>query len=95
MDRVKPYAGRLNFHETVSPLQARVLFHSERLFRSAGASRATDRARGEWIRAVQALGLDPAAVPRWSDAQCTEALRLLEACARSAGVAYFRDVRVS
>jgi hypothetical protein len=79
----------------ITSLQGRVLFHSERLFRSTGASYASDSARSAWFVALRQEGLAPDAVADWSDAQCKRALALLEECARASGLGLFRDVRTS
>jgi len=94
---MKTYAGRLNFHDQLSPLQARVLFHVERVFRSAGGNGC--KAHRDFTDAASRLfdlgeieGWGPAAARSWPDATCKRLLREITAAARRHKMHHFRNV---
>lgn len=74
---------------TLTPKQGRVMFHAERIFRSAG---------GPGCLAAQtyrALCLDaglPVMVDQWTDEQCTLGLAFIEQAARKHRMHLFRNV---
>jgi hypothetical protein len=73
----------------LTPLQGRVAFHQERIFRSTGNG---SRAHESYITMAKACGL-PTELAKMSRNQCREALRLIELAARMRGLALFRNVR--
>jgi hypothetical protein len=83
-------SGRMNFHDDLTPMQARVLFHSERLFRGVGASRLTERARAMWIAECSRRGLDVTDVHSWTDGDCQRSLDSLTMFCQTVGVHRFR-----
>lgn len=80
---------RTDFHDSVTPAQARVLYHAERLLRSTGAM--PRDAHGAWVAACRAVSL-PDDVTKWSTAECVRALRVLEDVLRARRVHLFRDI---
>ena len=83
------YAGRLNFHEALTPMQARVLYHVERVFRSAGGNGCL--AHRDFLRAAEAF-CDPRAAASWSEDTCSRLLREITAAARRHKMHHFRNV---
>ena len=74
----------------VTPMQGRVVFHQERLFRSAGGSDMLAHTR--YLRLAWANDL-PAKIGEMDYSQCVLALRLIEHACREQGMHNFRDVR--
>lgn len=70
--------------------QGRVLYHAERLFRSAGGNGCT--AAVSWRDACAEAAL-PVLVSTWTNAQCVKGLHLIEWAARKHRMHLFRDVR--
>jgi hypothetical protein len=86
----------LNFHAQISPAQARVLFHVERVFRSAGGNGC--KAHRDFTDTVSRL-FDlgeiegrPDSAASWSDAACSRLLREITAAARRHKMHHFRNV---
>lgn len=79
--------SRMNFHDEVTPAQARVLFHMERLFRDLRRTEAHHKIVG----VVRAAGYDVERVLTWTTADCRTALRLIEQHARELPEMLFRD----
>lgn len=74
----------------VTPAQGRVLFHMERIFRSAGGPGVL--AHQTYVTACKVRGL-PAMVDTWTPGQCALGLQMIEAAARKHKMHLFRDVR--
>jgi hypothetical protein len=66
--------SRMNFHDEVTPAQARVLYHIERIF---GSLRRTEAHLG-YIAKAREIALDVDRVLTWNKGQCAVALQLLE-----------------
>lgn len=75
---------------TFTPAQGRVLFHMERLFRSAGGRGMCAHYR--YLNLCAAAGL-PYNVTTFSLAQCVKACQLIERACTAEGLHHFRDVR--
>jgi len=75
-----------------SPMQARVLFHCERVFRSTGAGM---KAHALFLdAATAAVGWERARdATSWNRGECLALLALIEWAARAKGLHVFRDVR--
>lgn len=73
-----------------TPAQGRVLYHQERLFRSAGGRGMCAHYRYLGMCAAEAL---PVAVDTFTLAQCVRALQLIERACTVEGLHHFRDVR--
>jgi len=73
----------------LTPAQARVGFHQDRLLRSTGTH---PGAREAYLTACQHHGL-PASLAQFTREQCVIALQALEAACRVVGLHHFRDVR--
>lgn len=67
--------------------QGRVLYHTERLFRSTGAGM---REHSAFVARMRAVGLDIGHVESWSLGECLYALDEMESAARS--MAKFRSI---
>jgi hypothetical protein len=74
----------------LTALQGRVLYHAERIFRSAGGSGCI--AAQSWRDACADAAL-PVLVSAWTTAQCVKGLALIEWAARRHRMHLFRDVR--
>jgi hypothetical protein len=70
--------------------QGRVLYHAERIFRSAGGPGVL--AAGMWRQACADAAL-PVLVSKWTHAQCIRGLQLIEWAARKQRMHHFRDCR--
>lgn len=81
-----------NMNAGITPLQGRVIFHNERLFRSVGGNGPKGHARFIELAAKADL---PVAIDTYSDEQCRVALACMEQAARDVGMARFRDARCS
>ena len=81
-----------NMNCGITSLQGRVMFHNERLCRSAGGSGPKCHARFVHLAAVEGLHV---MIDTWSDEECRLGLTLLERAARDVGMHRFRDVRCS
>lgn len=79
-----------NLNPGITPLQGRVMFHNERLCRSAGGAGPKCHARFVALAAEADLRV---AIDTWSDDECRLGLTLLERAAREVGMSKFRDVR--
>ena len=79
-----------NLDPGVTPDQGRVLFHMERIFRSAGGPGVL--AHRSFSAACLAEGL-PARVDTWTRDQCVLGLQLIERAAREWRMHLFRDCR--
>jgi hypothetical protein len=79
----------VNMNPGLTPLQGRVAFHQERIFRSTGGGL---HAHQSYVTMAKAAGL-PTSIAEMSRNQCREALRLIELAARIRGLALFRNVR--
>lgn len=90
--RAGAITGAPNMHCGLTPLQGRVVFHNERLCRSAGGSGPKCHAR--YIDLARSNGL-AMRIDTWTDDECRLGLALLEQAARDVGVHRFRDVRCS
>jgi hypothetical protein len=73
-----------------TPAQGRVLYHQERLFRSAGGRGMVAHYR---YLSMCARELLPARVDHMTTAQCVRALQLIERACTAEGLHHFRDVR--
>jgi hypothetical protein len=88
--------SRMNFHDDLTPLQARVLYHVERVFRSAGGNGCiahrdfTDTVAGKFMRGYLEGREDRAAT--WDDRTCMLLLGEITAAARRHGMHHFRPV---
>lgn len=69
--------------------QSRVLFHAERILRSAGGP--GDRAAIRWRALCSAAGFSPM-VSDWAPAQCRHGLIFLEHAARRERMHLFRNI---
>ena len=74
---------------TLTPLQARVAFHQERVFRSTGDGR---KAHARYVALARAARI-PDQLERFTPADCAYALYLIQRCAEWARMHLFRDVR--
>lgn len=96
MLKVPPRAGAItgapNMNCGITPMQGRVMFHNERLCRSAGGSGPKCHARFIELAAEADLRV---MIDTWSDDECRLGLTLLERAARDVGMNKFRDVRCS
>lgn len=81
-----------NMNAGITPMQGRVMFHNERLCRSAGGSGPKCHSRFVALAAERGLRV---AIDTYSDDECRVALQLLEQAARDVGMNKFRDVRCS
>ena len=79
-----------NLDPGLSPAQGRVLFHMERIFRSAGGPGAM--AHQSFTNSCLAEGL-PARIDTWTLDQCVLGLQLIERAARMHQMHLFRDCR--
>ena len=77
---------RVDFHDAISPAQARVLFHAERLIGTAGRG----RLHRAFTDACRAFNL-PAQVTAFRQSDCVLALQILEAVCRARLIHLFRD----
>lgn len=75
-------------NDPLTPLQGRLAFHMERIFRSAGGRGVF--AHQHFVTLAEGAGL-PVAVDEMSDTQCIEGLKLVEQAAYDTGLALFRD----
>lgn len=78
----------VNMDPGVTPLQGRVCFHQERLFRSTGTGAPAHR---RFLDYAADEGL-PCAIAEMSAHQCVRALELIERACRREGMQNFRDV---
>jgi len=72
---------------TLTPLQGRVLFHTERLFRSTGAGTIEHQV---FLRSCEQLGI-PAEVRDQTPAESLVCLALIEQACQALGMSKFRD----
>jgi hypothetical protein len=79
----------MNMETGLTPLQARVVFHQERIFRSAGGSGML--AHQSYVVACHSASL-PDHIELWDNAQCVLGLRLIEESARAWRMHIFRNV---
>lgn len=85
--------SRVDFHDAISPRQARVLFHLERVFRSAGGPGCLAH-RDFTAAAVRAYGDAKARnAALWSAEDCDALHGMIEHAARQWRMHVFRDVR--
>jgi len=73
----------------LTPLQGRVAFHQERIFRSAGGSGVL--AHLDYVKLAKAAGL-PDLIGSWTPEQCVLGLELVERAARGRRMNQFRQV---
>ncbi len=84
------FLAHVNMDCGMTPLQGRVVFHQERIFRSAGGPGVL--AHQVYVRLCDAAKL-PHEVADFDTAQCRTALRLIQVAATESGMGRFRDVR--
>lgn len=80
--------AKVNMDPGVTPLQGRVCFHQERLFRSTGTG---TPAHHRFLAYAADEGL-PSSIAEMSRRQCVRALELIERACRREGMQNFRDV---
>ena len=76
--------------DPLTPLQGRLGFHMERIFRSAGGTGILAHQR--FLKLCEAAGL-PLMFDTYTREQCVTCLRLVEQAACDQGMGLFRDVR--
>lgn len=79
---------RTDFHDHVTPAQARVLFHIERLIGTAGRG----KLHAQYLERIGRICLDARRVAHWPVRDCIAALQMLELTCRDAGLHLFRDI---